>query len=355
MKMWILAALLALVSAGGAAAQEPEAYYTDAQAVRGQALFDKHCGSCHFAEPDPQKAKGNTTGFMLAKQKLPSNLAAWQGGTYVGNRRDNGRRLFPSVYYLFRELESMPAQVDSITSVQRTDILAYLLRQNGYPSGRSELKFDLAAMKLMPLDEPGFLRLFNGRDFAGWKFLIGLGCAPPPDGCGRTDAGKAFTIHNGELLGSGKEHGYMYTTRTFKNFTLRLEQLSAKPADFDGEDFYWYANTGFHLFLQDENHFVWPKSITLIGEQRDLLRPVALGSKIKSFTEDNDLRARVLRPMGQWNSIEIQSRDGNLKGYINDTLVVTVTQHEFTTPGHIGIQMQGFAGSKWRNIRIRED
>ena len=57
------------------------------------------------------------------------------------------------MYYLYREFESMPAVTDSITPQIRTDILAYVLRQNGYPAGKTELKFDLAAMKLMPLDE----------------------------------------------------------------------------------------------------------------------------------------------------------------------------------------------------------
>ena len=50
-------------------------------------------------------------------------------------------------------------------------------------------------------------------------------------------------------------------------FTLRLDYLAEKPTDFDADDVYYYANTGYHLFLYDENLFVWPKSLTLAGEQ----------------------------------------------------------------------------------------
>jgi mono/diheme cytochrome c family protein len=332
-------------------AGEPEAYYTEAQAERGTALFEKHCGACHFAELDPAKAKLETRGFVIAEQKLISNL----GGDYIVAKKDNGRRIFTNVYYVYREIESMPAIPDSIDPLIRVDILAYLLKQNGFPAGRAALRFDLGAMKLMPLDERGFVRIFNGRDFTGWKFLVGLGCAPPPQGCGTTQPGTSFVIRSGVMHGSGKAHGFAYTDRKYRNFTLRLDYLAERPADWDSDDIYFYANTGYHLFLMDENLFVWPKSITLAGEQRDVLKPVALGGvTIKAQTWDNDARLRVVRPLGEWNSIEIVSKDGDIKAYLNDTLISTVTQHEFTQPGHIGLQMQGFA-ARWRNIRIRED
>jgi mono/diheme cytochrome c family protein len=339
------ATLLQAAAQGDGPSGEPEAYYTEAQAIRGHALFQKHCGNCHTAERDPANVKP-------PEQPGASNL----GGRIIIDKKNNGRRIWTTVYNLYREYESMPAITTSVTPQERTDILTFTLKQNGFPAGKTELKFDLAAMKLMPLDEPGFVRLFNGRDFTGWKFLIGLGCAPPPHGCGRVEPGQAFTIKNGILFGSGKEHGFAYTEKKYENFTLRLDYLSDKPLDWDQDDIYYYANTGYHLFLMDENLFVWPKSVTLAGEQRDLLRPIALrGTKMKAITWDNDARLRVVRPLGEWNSIEIAAKDGDIKGYVNDTLVSTVTQHEFAgQAGHIGVQMQGYA-SRWRNIRIREE
>lgn len=350
----VVSAVPAAAQTREAAAGEPATYYTEAQAARGGTLFDQHCGSCHFAEPDPERARLETRGFVIAKdQVIPSNL----GGTYIVDKENNGRRIYPTAYYLFRELESMPAVTDSITQRQRTDILAYLLRQNGYAAGRTELAFDLAGMKRMPLDEPGFAPLFNGRDFTGWRFLVGLGCAPPPEGCGSTEHGRAFTVRDGVLRGTGKEHGIAYTAQRYSNFTLRFDYLAERPDDWEGDDIYYYANTGYHLFLMEENLFVWPRSVTFAGEQRDLLRPIPLGAyggtSRPVTTWDNAARQRVVRPLGQWNSIQIVSQDGDVEAYLNDTLIATVTGHGFTDPGYIGLQVQGYP-VRWRNLRIRE-
>ena len=86
----------------------------------------------------------------------------------------------------------------------------------------------------------------------------------------------------------------------------------------------------------EENLFVWPRSLTLAGEQRDLLRPIPLGAyggtSRPVTTWDNEARLRVVRPLGQWNSIEVVSRDGGVEAYLNDTLISTVTGHGFTEP-----------------------
>jgi hypothetical protein len=352
--------LLATTQSGSTAIPDVEAYYTDAQAARGAKLFSQHCENCHFAEPDPSIAAREgkdgrpVRGFVTGSRVVPSNL----GGRYILDftwpRGDKaGHRLFTSVYYLFRELESMPDPTDRITQQARTDILAFLLSKNGFSPGGQELKFDLEAMKLMPLDGPGFVRLFNGRDFSGWKFLLGLGCKPAPAGCGRSQPGSFVTIRNGMVVNDGKTHGYMYTEKKYKNFVLRLDYRAVKPLDFQGPDYMYYANTGYLLFLQDETQQVLPKSIALAGEQRDLMKPVALDTVFKSTWDQAALQRAVL-PLGEWNAIEIESRDGVIKGSVNGALISTVTQHEFTNPGYIGLQMQGYP-IIWRNIRIKEE
>ena len=354
----LLVALSLAVARASGPAGEPEAYYTEAQAARGEALFEEHCGSCHFAEPDPEKAKLETRGYLLGRVRTVSNL----GGTYIveeTSRRPGGRRVYTTVYYLFRQLESMPSVTDSISQQERTDILAYLLRQNRFAAGRTDLEYDLAAMKLMPLDEPGFVRLFNGKDFSGWKVLWGLGCDLPPGGCGKTDPGTTVFVRNGIFHASNKEHGIAYTEKVYKDFTLRLDYLAEVPADFEGDDIYYYANSGYHLFLFEENLTVWPKALTFRGEQRNLLNPIigsgaGVAAKAKAYTFDYEAMKRAVRPLGHWNSLEFASKGGDVKAYLNDMLITTITQHEYTKPGHIGLQIQGFP-MRWRNIRIREE
>ena len=42
----------------------------------------------------------------------------------------------------------------------------------------------------MTFDEPGFEKVFNGRDFTGIRFVLGANCAPKPAGCGQTEVNR---------------------------------------------------------------------------------------------------------------------------------------------------------------------
>jgi hypothetical protein len=333
-----------------------EAYFTEAQAARGATLFAKHCANCHSAEVDAERAQKEgrpIQGFRTGSRFVPSNL----GGRYVLDftwpRGDKaGHKLYTNAYYLFRELESMPDPTDTISQQERVDIMAFLLSRNGFPAGRTELTSDTESMKLMPLDGPGFVRLFNGRDFSGWKFLLGLGCTPAPAGCGRSEPGAFVTVQKGAIRNSGKTHGYMYTEKMYKDFDLRLDYRALKPSDWEGPDYLYYSNTGYLLFVYDENHLVVPKSIAMAGEQRDLMKPIALDTVVTS-TWDKEALQKAVQPLGEWNAIEIESKGGVVKGFVNGILISTVTEHEFMAPGHIGLQLQGYP-IVWRNVRIKE-
>src|SRR5207247_7869983 len=56
--------------------------------------------------------------------------------------------------------------------------LAYFLKVYGAPAGSEELHSSINAMKSMALNEPGFEKVFNGKDFTGIKFVVGANCAP---------------------------------------------------------------------------------------------------------------------------------------------------------------------------------
>ena len=108
------------------------------------------------------------------------------GGHFI-ERVVNDRVVYPHVLALYSKLRSMPAfDTRAITEQQRVDIVAYILRANGLPAGTEEIPVDIDAMRLMMINEPGFERIFNGRDFTGWNFVIGRNCAAAaPDGCGQ--------------------------------------------------------------------------------------------------------------------------------------------------------------------------
>src|SRR5216117_1066778 len=52
---------------------------------------------------------------------------------------------------------------------------------------------DLSQMRNMTLDK-GFQRLFNGKDFTGWGFVVGPNCQPGPEGCAATSPGTTFKV-----------------------------------------------------------------------------------------------------------------------------------------------------------------
>jgi sugar lactone lactonase YvrE/mono/diheme cytochrome c family protein len=120
----VLFAALAFTAVGGALfAQEATrsvwtGVYTDAQAQRGQAGYAQNCQACHGVQ---------LTGVGEAKPLAgPEFLGAWNG---------------QSVADLFERVRTtMPQNAPrSLTREAYADILAYLLKFNGFPAGQQEL------------------------------------------------------------------------------------------------------------------------------------------------------------------------------------------------------------------------
>lgn len=321
----------------------PPGFYTEAQARRGQVLFGKVCTPCHTATPDFPAAKLGGRGFSLGSQKIFIDLG--------------GRALqkYPSVYHVYRRIrDSMPSyDATSVSPIDKVDITAYLLRANGFPAGATPLPSDTTVMKVLKIgaSERGFVPVFNGRDFAGVRFLLGPNCRPAPAGCGKTEPGSVFTVADGAIVTTGKVQGYWYPEQKYKNFTLRFDYKFDRPADLDPGDEFYEGNSGYLVFITD--HRVWPKGIEIQGNSNNMLHSFGMDAKVvaKDFP---DARTRAFRPIGEWNSVEIVAKDGEIKSYNNGELLSHVTEHEFTEAGYIGFQSEGVP-LRWRNIRIKPE
>ena len=344
------------VSAGlhaqqSAAGTEPtDGFYTREQAIRGKVQFNRHCAYCHTAGGGPmsEDAIRSRRGFAIGDFRTTINL----GGEFLLRRFYDGQRLYPTVYYLFNRLESMPSNdVASIGQGTRTDIAAFLLEANGFPPGPRELPINLQAMKAMPLDEPGFTPVFNGKDFTGLDFFLGPNCKPAPEGCGKTDPEPIFSVRDGVLVCSGRVHGYWYTEQRYLNFTLRFDFRYVPPPEWDGDDAIFGGQSGTHLFVTE--HDIWPRAIEIQGRNYDTLSVIAVSAQAK-FTDDGEARRRARKPLGEWNSVEIVSSNGEIRSSLNGVLISTVSEHEFTEPGHIAFESQG-TEIQWRNVRIKPE
>jgi mono/diheme cytochrome c family protein len=327
-------------------AAEPSAaghqgFYTEAQALRGRDLFNRHCAACHVVYPSEiAEAQKAGRGFVNGGNRAIMPL----GGTFL--------RKYPSVYYLFQRIrDTMPAwDANSLPESAKLDITAFLLRENGLKPGSDLLTGNVPLMKTMNT-EPDFDRLFNGKDLGGFKFVLGLNCRLGPTGCATTDPAPVFSVSDGVLVNNGKIQGYMYTEKQYLHFTLRLEYRYVTPPDWDGDDMLFTGNSGYLLFITD--HQAFPRSIEIQGKNQNVLQHLGMGAPIKG-SSDAEARQRAVRRLGEWNSVEIVSTAGQVRSSLNGTLISTITEHPFKTAGHIGFQSEG-GHIQWRNIRIRTE
>ncbi len=126
----------------------------------------------------------------------------------------------------------------------------------------------------------------------------------------------------------------------------RLEELK-DDAEFRG-------NSGCLIHIGEKNALgVWPRSIEVQGANRSMgvILPIPRNLKC-THTFDKEALAKVLRPVGQFNKMEIEVRGGDMVISINGAIVSKVGDCELTA-GPIGFQSEG-AETHWKNIRIRE-
>jgi len=129
-----LVPVLALVFSFAAAAQETtttvaDGVYTDTQATRGAAVYDTACAGCHRAD------LGGNTGPALREQRFARQFAG-----------KDLKTLFTRI------AATMPRNAPgSLADNVNLDILAYVLKENGFPAGARELTADaLAGISVVP-------------------------------------------------------------------------------------------------------------------------------------------------------------------------------------------------------------
>ena len=317
-----------------------EAFYTEQQATRGRFAFNRNCAFCHSMNPELSTPEDLV-------QALPRTFA----GHFI-ERVVDGQMVYPSVFYLYSKIESMPAfDTNAITPQTRADITAYILQANGLPAGSTTLRPDPDAMRMMMLNEPGFARIFNGRDFTGMGFVLGPNCQAQPLGCARTDPDGVLWVENGMIACACNVHGIWYTEKKYLNFTLRFDFKFERPPHWgDADDTLFSGGGGYLLFMGDPTRGGYPRSLEIEGRLRDLLAVFAIGGKA-TYTYDPEAMRRAVNPLGEWNAIEIVSSDGQVTASVNGVVTTRIAEHDYTEPGHLGFQAQG-AKMYWRNLRI---
>jgi hypothetical protein len=184
-------------------------------------------------------------------------------------------------------------------------------------------------------------KLFNGKDLSNWEFVVDGDSVPGP---------QVYSVEDGNILIQGRPFGYMYTKKTYRNYTLNVEWAWVDEP----------TNSGiFILIAQTTNPF--PNGIEVqlaAGNAGDF---VCLGGSDLKEYQVPEGRERPRFPVirkrepsnekaaGEWNKAKIIVNEGAITVYINDVLqnVATNTVKE----GHIGLQSEG-KRIKFRNVTV---
>lgn len=185
--------------------------------------------------------------------------------------------------------------------------------------------------------EEGFVKLFNGKDLSGFNFQ-------PPE------LNEVIRVEDGVIIVPGKPNGYFYTEKSYRNYVLRFDWRYKRPADLaPGQDEKFPGNSGLLVHIQPP-HRVWPRCVEVQGMNRDHGNIFAIGGAKGKFKKYAEAQKKAIKPVGEWNTTEVTSKDGYLSSKVNGVLV-SEGEGELKE-GPIGWQSEG-AEIHFRNIEIK--
>ena len=170
--------------------------------------------------------------------------------------------------------------------------------------------------------------LFNGKDFAGWKFTL-RGDAP---------AAQTWSVTNGVIHCTGQPFGYARTDSFYRDYKLTVEWRFVKIAP-------KADNSGIFVHINPPDK-VWPSCIEVQGQhgkQGDLRMNGAATAKghETAATKNCDAQAPSNeKPPGEWNTLEVECSGDAIKLWTNGKLMNQITGCSVSS-GAVGIQSEG--------------
>jgi hypothetical protein len=183
-------------------------------------------------------------------------------------------------------------------------------------------------LKNIDVTEIGYQPLFNGKDLAGW------------DGVGG-EADQCWSVIDGILTCSGKKGPWLRSKMEYDDFNMRLEYLVAKS-----------GNSGVYVRVPpDGNHHRDNETQPAAGFEVQILDDTAPEhAALKDFQYSASIydfagaNPRVSRPLGLWNTLEINCLGQKITTWHNGVEVTNITAEEIpalalrSTKGFLGLQ-----------------
>lgn len=167
----------------------------------------------------------------------------------------------------------------------------------------------------------GFVSLFNGVDFTGWRFVGKEG---------ELKESPNWSVADGVIRLSGGGSPHLSTDREFADFEMRFEWRAMKDR----------YNSGF-----------WIRSGPKLGSNQINLAKGAEG-KFMANAKGGDPVPQLQKPAGEWNEWRVVVAGENVAFYCNGQKAWEATALK-PASGYIGLQAEG-AALEFRNLRIRE-
>ena len=185
------------------------------------------------------------------------------------------------------------------------------------------------------VDEDGYISLFDGSTFTGWR------------GYDKTEVPARWVIEDGtmKITGSGtgegqsKDGGDLIFTHKFKNFELSVDWKASKG-----------ANSGiFYLAQEVKNQPIYisaPESQILDNENHPDAKLGVDGNRMSSSLYDMiPAKPQNANPFGEWNNTKIMVYKGTVVHYQNDAVVLEY--HLWTPRWTEMLQNSKFSQKEW--------
>jgi len=191
------------------------------------------------------------------------------------------------------------------------------------------------------------IMVFNGEDLDNWNVFVSN-----PDEL----SGELFWVEDGVINTTGKPHGFIRTKATYSNYKLHLEwKWTEEP-----------TNSGVLIHVQGDD-MIWPHCIEAQLKHENAGDLVLMGKGAGVTYQDSaymitseESRSKVIpkledsseKPVGEWNSYDITSLDGDIEIIVNGVLQFSGTGMT-PTEGNILLQSEGSA-MQFRNIYLEQ-
>jgi hypothetical protein len=200
--------------------------------------------------------------------------------------------------------------------------------------------------------------LFNGKDLTGWHVDV-------PEADKKPDVPPSFIVRDGKLVSMGKPGGHLITDAEYSNYKLVVEYRFVDKA----------GNCGVlvHASTPRVLHNMFPKSIEVqmmsgnagdfwcIGENIEVpdmekRRPrkegQAFGGGAKDARRIINLTDNSEKPVGEWNTMEIECKGDEVKVHVNGDLVNHGSKAT-ASKGKIALQAEGVE-VEFRKVELTE-